>query len=360
MIARTLSVRFALFAAAAAGLLAGPGAPSAQTNLRVGWCARTITSAAAPYAIATKMGWYAKAGITVQLIPLPGSTDCVKLVATKDLDAALPSVEPSAIIHAQGVKIRTFYTAYQGNIYGLAVPEDSPIRSIADVRGKKIGVNSMASAGVIIARALAASNGMDPDKDVQIVVAGEGAQTAALLRSNQVQVLSQFDTQYTLVENAGIKLRMLDTKDIDRYPSNGFIALEENMPARKQELIALAQGYAKGTIFAINNPEAAIRMLWEVFPQTRATGKDEATALQDDIKTLLARAANWKLEKSGAKRWGENVEANYDAYMDFLVKWGVVKVPVAGKDLISNAWIDEINRFDPKAIAAEAKAYQYR
>ncbi|HEX7928464.1 MAG TPA: ABC transporter substrate-binding protein [bacterium] len=360
-----MKVRVAIVAAAAV-MLAGASAllPAtavwAQTNVKVGWCARTISSAAAPFAIATKMGWYAKAGISVQLAPLPGSTDCVKLVGTKELDASLPSVEPVAIIHKQGVKIRVFYTAYQGNIYGIRVPEDSPIKTLADIRGKKIGVTSMASAGVIIARAVAQANGMDPDKDISVVVAGEGAQTAALLRSKQVDALSQFDTQYALVENAGVKLRALDTKDIDRYPSNGFIALEESMASKKKELVALAQGYAMGTVFALNNPEAAIRILWEVYPQTKSTGKDEATAMRDDVKTLMARGANWRLEKVGAKKWGENLEPNYEAYMKFLVANKIVADYVPGKDVISNAWIDDINKFDAKAIAAQAKAYQYK
>jgi NitT/TauT family transport system substrate-binding protein len=350
----------ALAALLAGAFLAGGQSAWAQTKVRVGWCARTVSSAAAPYAIATKMGWYAKSGITVQLVPLPGSTDCVKLVATKDLDVSLPSVEPVAVIHTQGAKIRVFYTAYQANIYGFRVPEDSPIKTLADLRGKKIGVTSMASAGVIIARAVAAANGMDPDKDIQIVVAGEGAQTAALLRGKQVDALSQFDTQYALVENAGVALRALPTKDIDSFPSNGFVALEDSMPAKKKELVALAQGYAMGTIFALNNPEAAIRILWEVYPQTRATGKDEATALRDDIKTLMARGLSWRLESVGAKRWGENLEPNYEAYMKFLVKNGIVKDYVPGKDVITNAWIDEINKFDAKAVAAEAKAYKYK
>ena len=65
---------------------------------------------------------------------------------------------------------------------------------------------------------------------------------------------------------------------------------------------------------------------------------DEATALRDDIKTLNARAVNWQLTKSGAKRWGENVEANYDGYLKFLVKWGVVKEAVPARQIIFNGW----------------------
>ena len=77
----------------------------------------------------------------------PGSGDCVKAVATRDVLFSLPSVEPLAVIRTQGVKAKMFYTAYQGNIYGFAVPDDSPIKSVADLRGKKIGLISMGSAG---------------------------------------------------------------------------------------------------------------------------------------------------------------------------------------------------------------------
>jgi NitT/TauT family transport system substrate-binding protein len=44
----------------------------------------------------------------------------------------------------------------------------------------------MGSAGVQIARALAATSGTDPANDINVVVAGEGAQTAAMVRRGQV------------------------------------------------------------------------------------------------------------------------------------------------------------------------------
>ncbi len=338
-------------------ILPGQGAAQA-TKLKVGWCSRTVSSAAGPFAIATKMGWFKQEGIEVELVPIPGSTDCVKNVATRQVDFALPSVEPLAIGRPQGIKAKIFYTAYQGNIYGIAVPADSPVQKITDLKGKNIGVISMSSGGVIIARALVADAGMNPDSDVNIVVAGEGAQPAVLLRNKQVAALSQFDTQYAMVENAGVKLRMLDTKEIDRYPSNGFLALEDALKTRRKEAVALARGYAKGTVFAIANPEAAVRILYEVFPQTKPTGKDEATAVRDDVKVLQARIQNWKLDKAGVKRWGENSEANYAAYVDFMLKWGLIKQKVDVHDLITNELIGEINTFDAAKIAAEAKAYK--
>ncbi len=161
-----------------------------------------------------------------------------------------------------------------------------------------------------------------------------------------------------MVENAGVRLRVLDTKEIDRYPANGFLALDETLKNRRQDAVALAKGYAMGTVFAIANPEAAVRILYEVFPQTKPTGKDEATAIRDDVRVLNARIVNWKLEKAGVKRWGENSEANYGAYADFMLKYGIVKQPVKAAELISNELIADINKFDAAKITAEAKAYK--
>jgi NitT/TauT family transport system substrate-binding protein len=336
-------------------LLVMPAAARADDALvKVGFCARTITSAAAPFAIAMKKGWYGN--MKVQLVPVPGSTDCVKMVATGDLPWSLPSIEPIPAARVQGVKAKIFYTAYQGNIYGLAVPKDSAIHSVKDLKGKKIGVASMASGGVPVARGILAMNGLDPDKDAQIVVVGEAAQAAALVRSGQVQALSLYDTQYALVENAGQPVRLLDSGPVARFPSNGFFALEETVRKDRAHAVALTKGYAMGTVFAIANPEAAVKILYEVYPQTKPTGKSDEQAVRDDVKTLLARVAHWKLEAGGVKRWGESSIKDFDAYEDFLVRWKVIKEKVPATDLVTNDLIDEINRFDAARIAADARA----
>jgi NitT/TauT family transport system substrate-binding protein len=345
----------AILAALTASTSAGR---AAESVVKVGFCARTITSAAAPFAIATKKGWYAPAGIKVQLVPVAGSTDCVKLVATGDLPYSLPSIEPLPAAIQQGVKAKIFYTAYQGNIYGIAVPKESPIRSIKDLKGKKIGVASMGSGGVPVARGLLAMNGLDPEKDAQIVVVGEAAQAAALLRGEQVAALSLYDTQYALVDSAGVPVRMLDSGPVARFPSNGFLALQDTLQKDRAQAVALVKGYAMGTVFAMANPEAAVKIVYEVYPQTRPSGKSDEQALRDDVKTLLARAEHWKLEAGGVKRWGESSLKDFDAYQDFLLKWKVIGAKVPAAELITNDLIDEVNKFDAAAVAADAKAYK--
>ena len=54
-------------------------------------------------------------------------------------------------------------------------------------------------------------------------------------------------------------------------------------------------------------------------------------------------------------KWGENSEANYAAYLDFLLKWGVLKQKVDAADIITNELIADINKFDPAEITDLAK-----
>ena len=214
----------------------------------------------------------------------------------------------------------------------------------------------MGSAGVHVARGLLAMNGLDPDTDAQLVVVGEAAQAAAMLRGGQVSALSLYDTQYALIDSAGQPVRLLDGGPVARFPSNGFFALEETLQKNRAQAVALGKGYAMGTVFAMANPEAAVRILYEVYPQTKASGKTDEQALRDDVKTLLARAEHWKLEAGGVKRWGESSINDFDAYEDFLVRWKVVKEKVPATDLVTNDLIEDVNRFDAARIAAEARA----
>ena len=146
-------------------------AVSQVAKVRVGSCARTISSGAAPFAVATRMGWFKEDGIEVSLVPLAGSSDCVKAVTTREIPFALAALEPHAAAVQQGVRLKTFYTGYQGNIYTLAVPADSSIYKVGGLKGKTIGVISMGG-GVLFAKALVASAGLNPEGDVTFVVAG--------------------------------------------------------------------------------------------------------------------------------------------------------------------------------------------
>ena len=334
--------------------------PAQTTKLKVGWCSQIVTSAGAPFYIAKELGWAQEENLDYEIIPVAGSTACVQQTATGGVDVSLPSVEPIAIGRqpSKGIKTKIFYTAYQGNIYGIAVPVDSPIRELRDLKGKRIGVTSMTSGGAPVAKALVSSVGLDPEADVTLVVAGEGPETAAVLKNGQVDALSQFDTQYALVENAGLKLRQIRAPEFDAFPSNGFTATDAWLQQNERAAIALGRSYAKGTIFAIANPEAAVKIFWKHNPDARPTGKSDEEALREGVNVLQARISNWKLEKAGVSKWGENNVQNYANYIKYLSAQGLITEPVKAEDVVTNQFIDQVNTFDPKKIEEAARQWK--
>jgi NitT/TauT family transport system substrate-binding protein len=213
----------------------------------------------------------------------------------------------------------------------------------------------MASAAAVLARAAIANAHLDPNKDVSFVVVGLGAQSLTLLNNQQVDALSQFDMQYAFLANSGIPMRTLPTPEMEKFPGNGFIALEDTLKSRRKEAVALARGYAMGTIYSIANPAAAIKLLWREYPQTKPAGKEPAKALSDEVNILNARIVNWKLERGGVTRWGESSIQNYQAYLDFLLKHNVMKEKVSAADIIDNTLLTEINDFDINKLIEQAK-----
>ena len=87
------------------------------------------------------MGWFKQEGIEVELVPLPG-LDRLREERGHQGSALwrCRASSRSRSCRPQGIKAKFFYTAYQGNIYGIAVPADSPIKKFADLKGKTIGV----------------------------------------------------------------------------------------------------------------------------------------------------------------------------------------------------------------------------
>ena len=239
------------------------------------------------------------------------------------------------------------------------MPQDSPVKEFTDLRGKRIGVISMASAGVLVARELARVAGLDPDTDVNIVVAGEGAQTAAMVRGGQVDALSQFDTQYAMVENAGVRLRLLDTRAIDRFPSNGFLALEETLRSRRKEAVALARSYAKGTVLRSPTPRPPSGSSGRSSRRRSPPGRTRRRRSATTPRCSQARAQNWRLEKGGRQAVGRELRAELRRLRRLHAE---DRHHQAGggrcRSWITNELIDEINRFDPEKIATEARAFR--
>jgi len=138
-----------------------------------------------------------KTGLTIKPLQATSYVGIVEAMGTGDVQVAwLP---PMAYVFANqrnGVKVvlkvvRHGSPTYRGQI---VVRADSPIKTIADLKGKKIAFPDQESAsGHLYPTALMLSSGVDPDKDCTVVYAGSHDAALTALLKGSVDAACSFD-----------------------------------------------------------------------------------------------------------------------------------------------------------------------
>jgi ABC-type nitrate/sulfonate/bicarbonate transport system substrate-binding protein len=120
--------------------------------------------------------------------------------------------------------------------WAVAVNVDGPIKSITDLKGKTIGVFSLATGGVAYLNTYLRANGLDPGKDVDLVPLGLGAPPVEALRSGKVQGLLYWAAAISTFENAGLKLRKLTSRSSPAIICSAASATCRNIATRRREV----------------------------------------------------------------------------------------------------------------------------
>ena len=204
----------------------------------------------------------------------------------------------------KGVKIKGFYVQARETIYRIVVPADSPIQGVAQLRGKTIGVPALASGSVPFSKALVASVGIDPEKELKILAVGVGAPGRLALQQKQVDALALWDTLQASIENSGLPLRRLDLPMVQEMLGQTIATRDDFIADNAAVLIGFARGVAKATLFGVTNPEAAVRIHWKAYPQTRPQGVEEAKAMKEALHVFKARFDLQRVDTRPDKRYG--------------------------------------------------------
>src|SRR5262249_43169416 len=136
------------------------------------------------------LGYWKGEGLDLELTTLEGSTAGVQQLAAGNIQFATVGPETALISREKGVKIKAFYAISRETIFRVVVPRGSAIHTAADLRGKTIGVSALTSGAVPVARALLASAGIDPDKDVKWLAVGVGAPAAVAINGKSVDAMA--------------------------------------------------------------------------------------------------------------------------------------------------------------------------
>ncbi|GID32415.1 hypothetical protein Abr02nite_73980 [Paractinoplanes brasiliensis] len=320
------------------------------TPVRFAMASPSWNAGYAVMAVVEAEGFYEQEGLKVTTNLFPSATQAAQQVAGGGADLGLMTVEPVAIGHDKNLNLSYFSSYWAKWIYSLQVPDGSAVRSIADLKGKKIGVSAVASSGATFARTALELNGMSQDA-AALVPIGAGAQQINAIKTGQVDALALWDIQYQMVKNAGVTMTPLPVKETEEAWGGGFATTEKNLEAKKDVLERFGRAVAKAFVFAKANPEAAIRDLWKLYPETRGSDPEEK-ALADGVKVLQVR-----LEGQGFddKTLGRIDDAAFTRSLDFMASAGLIK-KFPAKDIYTDAMFQAFNNFSYDDVVKQAES----
>jgi NitT/TauT family transport system substrate-binding protein len=301
-----------------------------------------------------KLHWYADENIEAKFIGANGGQAGLQLIQTKQATTAMANHDPIFASAAKGIDplVKMYYQFGYAVIYRVGVRPDSPIQQLSQLKGKVVGTALGGSAHTFVAAVLK-SLGIDPVKDVSFVD-GQAAAGAAALSDGKVDALASFDTDFASLQTIyNLKVRFLAQPDIVSKLKVGSALCAHNDLIRDQPDLIAAMGRvaAKGVLFMQSNPEASIKLFWDLFPESAPKG----VALDEATRQLVPGITERVKLMSPAGKPNELGSLDPDAWKAYVDFQGLTQVDPS--KYITNAFIPEINKFDHDAITRLAKTF---
>lgn len=354
--------QFLMQLASSAAVIASPKALAQTKRVRLVLALPTMSPVLANQtSVPEALGYFAQEGIRVEpvLAGAGGTSGAAQLVATGDQDIGSGSYSPllSRIAEGQNLGLQYFYQQVRTFSLAMAANADGSVKTPQDLKGKLIGVANLGSETIAMAKYVARSVGLNPDTDIRFIAIGGGAQAAQAIRSKQVDIIAAPRAQISQIESLGIPLHYLTlpTKLRDLFGPGLYTRLDY-IEKNRSTVVSMGRAVAKGTLFMLTNPEAAIRLHWKAYPQQVSQSIAFDKALEIALKTLVVQIEGLRFQPhESVTRFGEFRAESIAAVTDVF---GLSAKSADVSRLFSNDLISEINSFDRDAIIQQARSYK--
>jgi ABC-type nitrate/sulfonate/bicarbonate transport system substrate-binding protein len=222
----------------------------AADRVRIGYS--SISGAYTPIWVAHDAGYFAKEGLLDDIVLIPSGTQLAQVTVAGEID--IGSLNGSSAIAAalQGADLKIIGNSGNKMVFSLYVRPE--IKSVEQLKGKKIGVTRFGSAPDISVRYALRKYNINPDKDLTLIQLGFMATVAGGLQGGSIEggVVSP-PTQFA-VEKAGFK-ELINITDMDfAFPNPALVAVGSIIRSKPDVINRFMRAYVRGMHRARTDP----------------------------------------------------------------------------------------------------------
>jgi NitT/TauT family transport system substrate-binding protein len=210
--------RFALLAAAGAAVVAAPalraqGKPEkTKLSIAVGGKAAFYYL---PLTISEQLGYFKAEGLDVEISDFAGGAKALQALMGNSADVVSGAYEHTINMQSKNQYIQSFVLMGRAPQIAMGVSTKAVpnYKSLADLRGKKIGVSAPGSSTNMVANLVLSRAGIKAS-DVSYVGVGTASGALSALRSGQIDAMSNTDPVMTMLEQKGDVRIISDTRTL--------------------------------------------------------------------------------------------------------------------------------------------------
>ncbi|MBO9446015.1 ABC transporter substrate-binding protein [Ruegeria sp. R14_0] len=242
-----------------------------------------------PIIVAQEKGYFADEGLEIEIVPPADPSAPPRLVAAGQADLAV-SYQPQ--LHLQiheGLPLKRVGTLVATPLNCLLVLKDGPIKTLGDLKGKKVGF-SVAGVEEAVLSAMLNAHGVALD-DIEMI--NVNFSLSPSLMTGQVDAVigafRNFELNQMDIEGVAGRCFYIEEEGVPPYDELIYVANPDTMDADKVARFLAAT--EKATQFIVNNPEES----WEIFAATSPELQDElnARAWVDTLPRFALRPAGF-------------------------------------------------------------------
>ena len=168
-----------------------------------------------PLTIAEQKKFFEAEGLDVTIVDFAGGARALQAVVGGSADVVSGAFEHNINMQAKGQPMRAFVLQGRAPQIVLAVSTKTMpnYKTVADLKGKKIGVSAPGSSTNIMANFVLAKAGLKPS-DVSFVGVGAAQGAVAAMRAGQIDAISNLDPVITMLMRSNDIQIISDTRDV--------------------------------------------------------------------------------------------------------------------------------------------------